>query len=150
MTADKKEQAKAYFKKGYNCAQAVLCAFASDFQMDEEAAFRVSCGYGGGIARMQYTCGALTGAVMVLGLHFGKDGESYEQIKVRTYEQVRRLFEEFKTRHQAIDCIELLGLSMNDDAQRKQIKEKNLHETLCEKLVCDAVEIVEGIIAGKS
>jgi C_GCAxxG_C_C family probable redox protein len=144
----RKELALEYFKKGYNCAQAVLCAFGPDFEMDRETAFRVSCGFGGGIARLQFTCGAVTGAVMVLGLKFGKPvGDSFEKAKVNTYEPVRRLIDEFKKRNNALACIDLLGLDMNNEEQRKQIKEKNLHAVICEKCVGDCVEILEELVS---
>jgi C_GCAxxG_C_C family probable redox protein len=143
----RKDMAIEYFKKGYNCAQAVICPFSQDFQIDPETAFRVSCGFGGGIARLQYTCGAVTGAAMVLGLKYGKPvDENYAKAKTDTYKQVRRLIEEFKKRNNATDCRELLGYDMNDEEQQKQIKEKNLHATICEKLVGDCVEILEEII----
>jgi C_GCAxxG_C_C family probable redox protein len=144
---DKKEKAIQYFKKGMNCAQAVLCSFAPDFNLDEETAARVSCGFGGGMARLQNTCGAVTGAIMVLGLKYGKHPEGYARAKTLTYKEVRRFVDEFKKRHHVLDCRDLLGLDLNDEEQHKQFKEKNLSVIVCDSCVRDAVIILEEIMA---
>ncbi len=54
---------------GYNCAQSVLAALGKYTGMDEKTALAVSCGFGGGL-RSGEVCGAISGAVMALGLCF--------------------------------------------------------------------------------
>ena len=61
------ESALARFAQGYNCSQAVLSGYAGQFGLDEETAMKISSGFGGGMGRMADTCGAVTGAFMVLG-----------------------------------------------------------------------------------
>jgi C_GCAxxG_C_C family probable redox protein len=68
------------FEQGYSCSQSILSAFASQFGLAEEFAIKISSPFGGGIARQGETCGAVTGALMVLALEFGPNmGESYGQ-----------------------------------------------------------------------
>ncbi len=55
-----------------NCAQAVVIAFSDELDFDREMAARISCGFGGGMGRLQETCGAATGSFMVLGIHVGE------------------------------------------------------------------------------
>jgi C_GCAxxG_C_C family probable redox protein len=145
---DRKEKAMEFHKKGLNCAQAVLGAFAADFNFDEKTAFKIACGFGAGMGRLQYTCGAVTGAIMVLGLKHGNisEGETYLDIKKRTYEAVRHLADEFKKKHNALGCMELLGLNLNDEAQFKEYKDRNLSVTICEKCIVDAVSILEEML----
>ena len=52
---------------GYNCAQAVLCSYSDKLGIDEETLFRLSEGFGAGMADMQGTCGAATGMYMIAG-----------------------------------------------------------------------------------
>ena len=66
----KVEKSANYFKNGFNCAQAVLAAFAEGFGLSEEMALKVATQFGGG-ARKGEMCGAVSGALMVLGLKFG-------------------------------------------------------------------------------
>ena len=49
----KADKAQELFMSGYNCAQAVYCAFAEDFGMDAETALKVSSGLGGGVGRLR-------------------------------------------------------------------------------------------------
>ena len=55
------ERAAEYHKKGYNCAQAIVCAFCDKVGLDEETAFKVSEGLGLGVSDTYGTCGAVTG-----------------------------------------------------------------------------------------
>ena len=61
------EQAVAYHHKGFNCCQSVLVSFAADLGLTEEQAFALGSNFGAGM-RMGSACGALTGALMALGL----------------------------------------------------------------------------------
>lgn len=63
----KAKKADENHKKGYNCAQAVACAFCDETGIDEKTMFRMMEGHGLGMGGMQGTCGAITGAVAVLG-----------------------------------------------------------------------------------
>lgn len=64
-----KDKAIQSFQSGMNCAQAVVTAYADRLKFDPDLAAGLSCGFGGGMGRLQQTCGALTGAFMVLGIH---------------------------------------------------------------------------------
>ena len=50
------ERAAEYHKKGYNCAQAIVCAFCDKAGLDEETAFKVSEGLGLGVSDTYGTC----------------------------------------------------------------------------------------------
>ena len=62
--------AKTNFLKGYNCAQAVVCAFIDLTNVSETDALRASSSFGGGMGRMREVCGAVSGMFMVAGLIF--------------------------------------------------------------------------------
>jgi C_GCAxxG_C_C family probable redox protein len=69
---DKHAQALENFKNGYNCAQSVLSVLAPDLGLHQDTAMKLSSPFGSGIAYMQETCGAVTGALMAIGLKYGK------------------------------------------------------------------------------
>ena len=71
------EKALDYYSKGFNCAQSVIVSFADILNVNEETVLRMASGFGGGMGRMQQTCGAVTGAFMVIGFLRGKykDGD---------------------------------------------------------------------------
>ncbi len=65
------ERAIAYFKEGFNCSQAVFAAFAPQSGLEREMALRIAGTFGGGMGRLGEVCGAVTGALMALGLQYG-------------------------------------------------------------------------------
>ncbi len=68
----KPDDAAARFKEGFSCSQAVVSSFAGDLGLGNDTAYKIPCGFGAGIARTGNTCGAVAGAVMVIGLKYGK------------------------------------------------------------------------------
>ena len=144
----KSEIATEYFKNSFNCSQSVLAAFAPEMGVSAESCMKIACAFGGGMGRQQLTCGAVTAALMVLGLKYGKGLNDENSKKMKTYEMSIAFMNEFKMNHKSINCRELLnGLDMISDSQK--INELQLFETLCPKLVADAVVIAEKLLQEK-
>lgn len=135
----KKEKALEYFREGYNCAQSVFLPFAGENKTNTQ----ISSGFGGGMGRMQKSCGALTGAYMVLGLRYGAPGCPDEESKLKVYSEIRSLNNEFVGLFGSDQCIDLLGEDMNSDEGKQRIKEKDLHTFVCEKCIEAVVSILE-------
>jgi C_GCAxxG_C_C family probable redox protein len=134
------------FLQGYNCAQAILAAFAPAFGLSREHALKVAGTFGGGMARSGDACGAVTGAMMVLGLAYSS-AEVDPEAKARSYAAVHRLFAEFRTSHGSIVCRDLLGCDIGTEEGWKEAQERDTHHTVCPQLVRRAAEVVEGILA---
>jgi C_GCAxxG_C_C family probable redox protein len=108
---------------------------------------KIACGFGGGIGRQQMICGALTGAVMALGMRYGKSLDDPEEKKSETYNKTRELFEEFKKLNGSTICRELLnGLDMTNPDEHRKIEELKLFENSCEKYIVDSVKITENLM----
>ena len=136
------DQAVHYFRNGFNCSQSVFAAFHDIADLPEDQCLRIATAFGGGMGRQQMTCGAVTGALMALGLKYGKALHDPESNKVDTYLKTTAFFREFRARHKTINCSELLeGLDMNNPADLKKINEKDLFRTHCAQYVKDAVAI---------
>ncbi len=82
---DYENSAKAFFDQGYNCAQGVLLIHAPELGLDKENASRVGAAFGGGICRGGNTCGAVAGALMVLGLKYGNTKPDDKRAKEKAY-----------------------------------------------------------------
>lgn len=144
---NKQEQAIKYFRDHFNCSQAVFTVFGKELGLSEDTCLKLSCGFGGGMGRQQKTCGAVTGAMIVLGLKYGKAIGDPEEKKAETYSKVRQLSDEFKNLHGSTCCFKLLnGLDMNDPDENKEIQRLNLFEVNCEKYVRDSVAITEKLM----
>jgi C_GCAxxG_C_C family probable redox protein len=142
----KGENAEATFIKGFNCSQAVVSAFADEFGLDKTMAYRVAAAFGGGIGHLGEVCGAVTGAVIVIGLKYGMTELDGVQSNKEAYKKVQQLVEQFKSRNGSHICKELLGFYIEDREAFKEALKKGIPQKLCPKLTRDAAEIVESLI----
>ena len=144
---NRSEKATAYFRNNFNCSQSVLTVFGPDYGVSEDSCLRLSCAFGGGMGRKQLTCGAVTGALMVLGLRYGKAAGDPDEKKQETYEKTREFISEFEKIHGSSSCHELLDrLDLNNPDDHRKITELGFFQTRCEKFVSDAVKIVEKMV----
>jgi C_GCAxxG_C_C family probable redox protein len=95
---------------------------------------------------MGETCGAVTGAFMVIGLKHGKTKADNDAAKETTYELVKELTSRFSARNGSIKCKELLGCDLSTPEGMEAVIEKKLFITLCPKFVQDAAEILEAFL----
>ena len=142
----KAEKAISSFRAGLNCAQSVLKAYADEMNINNEFALSVSCGFGGGMGRLQETCGAVTGSFMVFGVYNFKKYADNKDRKEKTYAMIQKFSSKFKSFHSVMDCKTLLGADLNTEEGQKYVAENNLHEKVCERCISDAIEIVDELI----
>ena len=114
MEEERIEMAVSLFKEGFNCSQSVVAAFADKYGFTREQALKMSASFGGGIGRMRETCGAACGLFLLAGLETGATEGADREGKAANYALVQELAEEFKQRHGALRCADLLGLSKKE------------------------------------
>lgn len=91
-------------------------------------------------------CGALTGAIMAIGLTIEKMDD--ERIaRARSYDLVEVLVGKFKDRFGAIDCKDLLNVDLATAEGRATAGREKLFTTTCPELVAAAAEILDEILA---
>lgn len=147
----KSEIASEKFLTGYNCAQSVLFAFASDLGLDADTALKVSTGFGGGIARRGEVCGAVTGGIMVLSLQYGRGGQQDRTATEQTYEKTLELISLFEKRHGSCLCRDLLeGCDLRTAEGKLYFKELDLQHKTCVGCVQTVVEMLEKILNAPS
>lgn len=105
---DKKELAVYKYKNGYNCAQAVACAYADELNMSEEQAFRLMEGFGKGMSFYGHTCGACSAMVLVSSYLCTPDMKTINAVKNDTYPVIKPMIEAFKEENGYIDCFDIL------------------------------------------
>ena len=81
----RREEAMENFKKGYNCSQAIVLAFADMLPVDRTLLLRLASSFGGGMGRLREVCGSVSGMFMIAGLLYGYDGPETGQIKAEHY-----------------------------------------------------------------
>ncbi len=139
----KTEQALELFSAKYSCAQSVLMVFAPDFGLDDITAAKIACALGGGISHLGLTCGAVTGAMLVLGLKYGGSPEKKE----RTYLAVQEFVRHFSEMYGSINCTDLLGYDLSQPSQLQEARENGIFARRCSKYVEDAVRLLEEMLS---
>lgn len=142
----KTEEAIALFSGNFNCAQSVFSVFAPELGLDREIALKITTPFGGGIAHMDEVCGAVTGALMVLGLKHGMFKDEDLEAKEKTYELCQEFAAKFKSKHGSIKCTELIGYNLSTPEGYEKAKEEDVFNEVCTKFVRDAVGILEELL----
>jgi C_GCAxxG_C_C family probable redox protein len=123
----------------------LLSTYGERFGLDREMAFKVAGVFGSGMGRGD-TCGAVTGAFMVIGLKHGKTKGSDDASQERTDELARQFAERFIARNSSIVCRELLGCDISTSEGLKAAKKEKHFKKRCPKFVQDAAEILEEML----
>ena len=146
MKTDKSQKAITNFRSGNNCAQAVLTAFSEELEFDNDFASAISCGFGGGMGQLQETCGAATGAFMVLGIYNSRNFADNDNRKDHTNAMIQEFNKRFTGIHKTTSCRLLLGIDMKTVEGRQTMYENELSEFVCEKCISDSIKIIEALI----
>ncbi|MCR4428202.1 MAG: C-GCAxxG-C-C family protein [Caldiserica bacterium] len=131
--------AQSLFDGGMNCAESTIFSLSQFLGVDSEMIPRIATGFGGGFSRTKNICGAVTGAIMGLGLIFGRDDPRGN--KETCYKKTQEFIDSFLSRFGSLKCFELSGVDFNTSEGLKLYKEK-VHRECCVKLVRFAVEKV--------
>ena len=142
----KTEKAVECFNNGFNCSQAIFSVYSEKLGVNNETAYKIASGFGAGMGRLCETCGAVTGAYMIIGLHYGHTSPGDNESKEKTYSLVQDFTKRFKERNKSIKCEDLLGTHMvNGDRE----KAKQQVKIVCPKMVQDAAEILEQLLGNQ-
>ena len=110
----REEYAVSLRNRGYNCAQAVVCAFADQTDLSEEQLFAVSECFGSGLGCTKGNCGALNGACMLAGLSMCTRHLNRPDSKAHTYMMERSIVNDFEQQAGAITCRDIKGLDTGE------------------------------------
>jgi C_GCAxxG_C_C family probable redox protein len=143
---DQIECALTRYREGFSCSQSVFSVFAEQFGLPVEIAFKIASPFGGGMARMGETCGAVTGVLMVIGLAYGHTTAEDQASKEEAYRLVNEFVSQFKTRNGSIKCRELIGYDMCTPEKLQRANESGVFDTICPRLVKDSAQIISMLI----
>lgn len=141
----REERAMELFREGKNCAQAVLLAFADKTGLDDTTALGVTAGLGGGVGRLHEICGAVSGAVVALGMIKG-DPASREE-KGAMYAQVQRVAQKVEQEFGSYRCGPILGMEGAGDPMPQPRTPDYFETRPCMRCVGCAARILEEILA---
>ena len=142
-----KEKADALLRQQYHCSQALFGAFAEDFGMDLQTAFKVSTCFGAGM-RQGDVCGCISASLMVLGLAFGFYDAQDRELEMYGNQKTREFMEKFKERMNGeTTCREILAHDITTPEGMKVIKQAGLILKNCPRPINHSIDILEEMLA---
>jgi C_GCAxxG_C_C family probable redox protein len=118
----------------------VLAGFGELYGLDRSTAFKLARAFGSGMG-MGRECGAVTGALMIMGLKV-QEASSEKETRFRVYDLVREFVRLFEEKRGTIICKDLLGVDLGTPEGRDKAIKDNLFRTLCPGFVRDAAQIL--------
>jgi C_GCAxxG_C_C family probable redox protein len=145
---EREQLIKEYLMNGFNCAQVVAVAFSEKVNKDKKTLLAAAAGFGGGMGRQAMTCGAVTGAVIVLGFAEGQTEALNSAAKELTYKDVRDFFVQFTKIHRSVTCKNLLNCDISTP-EGFELHKKGCHKEKCYQCIETAMEILDNILKNK-
>ncbi len=142
---DHKEKALNYFSQKMHCSQSVIAAFAEECGITEAQALKLGSCFGGGMRKGE-VCGAVTGALMVLGLLYGESKVGDAEGRLVSIKVNDLMMDRFKEKCGSYICNDLLGCDITSEEGHQFCVDNKLFTEFCPKMVAAAVEVVEEII----
>ncbi|HML38282.1 MAG TPA: C-GCAxxG-C-C family protein [Bacillota bacterium] len=140
------DRAEALQQEDYCCCQCVVGSLCEEFGVDRITALRFAGAFGSGIGRSGETCGAITGAMMLIGLKMGKRLPS-DPGDARCYEVTLEFMRRFKELHDGkFKCRDLLGVDITTDEGFDYILENDLFTSKCRGFIRDGAEIIADML----
>ncbi|MBN2598033.1 C-GCAxxG-C-C family protein [Labilibaculum sp.] len=140
------EKAIHSFYNGMNCAQSVITAYTDHLRFDLDMALAVSNGFGGGMGKMQKTCGAVTGSFMVLGIYNAKRHVENIDARNATNEMIQKFTVDFAALYGSLDCKILLNCDFTTEKGEKEFQDLDLKKNVCSKCISDSIKLIEVLI----
>ena len=145
MTSDHGEMATRLFDQGYNCSQAVFSVYAEECGLDPVVARKIATSLGAGIGRTGNICGAVSGAILAIGLLHGMNNHDDSAGKEKSYALDQRFIQEFTNRYGSIECPVLLGFHLGIPQQREEAQKEGAVKKICPGIIIGSTEILDEI-----
>ncbi len=142
----KSEKANECFISGFNCAQAVFSTFCEELGLEKETGLKISSSFGGGMAHLNETCGAVTGALMAIGLKYGRTKAEDIEAKDKNNAVVNLFAKRFKEKFGSLRCTDLIGYDLSEPEELKAARDENRFRTHCPLFVKEAASITEDLL----
>ena len=141
-----KEQIADLFMKGQDCSQVVLSHYADELGIPYDKANRLAAAFGGG-SGIGETCGAVIGALMVIGMRYGHSGPDDMEHRDALIAKRSEFIDKWKAVRGSCMCRDLLEDDISTPEGFSRIIESGKLFSLCPEFVLEAIEILDGIVS---
>ena len=138
------DRAVEKFKNGLNCSQSILSTFGPALGLDEKSCIKIAAPFGGGIGHVQEVCGAVSGAVMAIGLRHGEGTEERDK-RDRIIGLAQEFIQAFTARHGSLRCRQLLNFDITTREGLLRAREAEAF-AVCGDYIRTAAELLEKML----
>jgi C_GCAxxG_C_C family probable redox protein len=142
----KSSEAIKAFDSGFNCAQSMLHTYGKEFFKEDTFAMKLASGFGAGVSYRGEMCGAVSGSLMVIGLHYGFADNTMELEKEMNYLVAKEFLAAFEKRNGSLVCNKLLKSEINTPDGLEYSRQNGLFDKTCPGLIASAAEILESLL----
>ena len=142
----KVDEAISSFRDGFNCSQAVFSTYCEELGFNRYDALKIGSAFGAGMAYNGETCGAVTGALMLIGLKYGRTKIDDTEAKEKTYALAQEFVKRFKAKYGSICCKDLLEFDISTPEGLKKARAEGVFRTVCPRYVKISSQIIEEIL----
>lgn len=139
--SDRATEATELFQIGFNCAQAVLATFCESYDLPKDKAFQISSGLGGGVGRGEI-CGIVTGAVLVIGLKYGRKKDDDYSAQLICNDKVENFLKEFEKCNGSLICRNILSCDISSRNGLNEATQRGLFNSVCTPMLKKVVELL--------
>ena len=139
-----KNKAMEIMRQGHGCSESVLLAVSQEFGIESEVIPKIASCFAGGIGNSGSVCGAVTGAVMAIGL-IVENGDSMDDY-LKKMSMVQEFRHRFEQEMETIDCHELTGADLTTPEGINEFMKSDIPEKVCFPAVGTAFNIVMDIL----
>ena len=143
---NRSDRAEELFRMGYNCCQSTFGAFCDVTGLTLDEAMKIASPFGAGFGKLREVCGAVTGALMVLGMLYGQYDMNDMESRMKANKVNDEMMKRFKEKNETYICNNLLGCDISSPQGVQYALDNKLFIDFCPKMVESAVEILEEII----
>lgn len=144
FVAEVRSSAEEAYAAGLYCAESVVQAIARAQGLEADLVIRAATAFCAGVACTSGPCGALSGAIMGVGMALGRS-RAEEPVKA-PYAATQALVREFEQAFGSRNCSELLGCDLGTAEGRAEFKAKGLNDR-CKQYTGTAAEMAARLIA---
>jgi len=140
-----KEEINHGFRKLIHCSMQVVEEKAEAVGLDKETAMRISAPFAGGMLQ-GHTCGAVSGALMIIGAKYGHHQEGDEAGNAAMSAKTVKFLEAFTARNGSTQCKDILGYDFSNPEEVAKAYESGVIFETCPQMVQDALAILEELL----
>ncbi len=135
-----------YHDQGFNCCESVLQGLGDYLGVKSDLIPSIATGFGGGIGHTGGVCGAITGAVMALGIKYGRKDPRDKEQRDWLYRRVENFLQDAEQELGSLNCRDLIGLTLNTDEAMTIYREKNLRRK-CHQIIEQVEKLAQAYLS---